>query len=252
MSAPCYNQWDLGPSSALWAPPCLPAPSAQDRDQKTTHRWTPGLRLSSCHLPKGFILQMRKLRPKRGQVKGQTGGRPGGVIKVHDFQSCSCSVAKSCPTLWSHGLQHARVACPSPSCSNSCLLSQWCHPTISSSVIPFSSWLQSFPASGSFQMSQLSASGGQRIRASASASVLPMNIQGWFPLGLTGLISLLFKRLSRVFSNTTKASVLHHSALFMVQLLHPYMTTGKTIALTIWIFVGKGMSLLFNTLSRCV
>ena len=92
-------------------------------------------------------------------------------------------------SLWPHGLQHARFPCPSPSprvCSNSCPLSQWYHPTISSSVIPFSSCLQSFPASGSFPMSWLSASGGQSIGASASASVLPVNIQGWFPLGLTG------------------------------------------------------------------
>ena len=96
------------------------------------------------------------------------------------------------------------LPCPSPTpCSNSCPSSQWCHPTISSSVIPFSSCLQSFPVSGSFQMSQLFASGGQNIGASASASVLPMNIQDWFPLGLTGLISLLSKGLSRVFSNTT-------------------------------------------------
>ena len=92
-----------------------------------------------------------------------------------------------------HGLQHARLPCPLPSpgvCANSCLLNWWCHPIISSSVVPFSSCVQSFPASRSFPMSQLFASGGQRIRASASASVLPMNIQGWFPLGLNGLISL--------------------------------------------------------------
>ena len=88
-------------------------------------------------------------------------------------------------------------------CSNSCSLSQWCHPTISSSVIPFSSCPQSFPASRSFPMSQLFTSGGQSIEVSASVSVLPMNTQGWFPLGLTGLISLLFKGLSRVFSSTT-------------------------------------------------
>ena len=93
---------------------------------------------------------------------------------------------------------------PTPrACSNSCLLSRWCHPTISSSVIPFSSCPQSFPASGSFQMSQLFTSGGQSTGASASASVLPMNIQNWFPLGWTGWISLQSKRLSRVFSNTT-------------------------------------------------
>ena len=103
------------------------------------------------------------------------------------------SVAQSCQILCDpHGLQHARLPCPSPTpgvCSNSCPSSQWCHPTISSSVIPFSSYLQSFPASGSFPLSQFFASGGQSIGVSASASVLPMNIQDWFPLGLTGLIS---------------------------------------------------------------
>ena len=105
-----------------------------------------------------------------------------------------------------HGLQHTTPPCPSLSpgaCSDSCPSSQWCHPTISFSVIPFSSCPQSFPASRSFQMSQLFASGGQSIGASASVSVLPVNIQGWFPLGSTALISLQSKRLSRVFSNTT-------------------------------------------------
>ena len=109
-------------------------------------------------------------------------------------------------SLWPLGLQHARLPCPllSPRvCSNSCPLSWWCHPTILSSVIPFSSCLQSFPASRFFPMSQLFTSGGQHIGASASASVLPMSIQGWFPLGLTGLISLLPKGLLRVFSSTT-------------------------------------------------
>ena len=115
------------------------------------------------------------------------------------------SVAQSCPTLCDPmGLQHARPPCPSPTpgaYSNSCPLSWWCHPTISSSVVPFSSHLQSFPASGSFQISQLFASGGQSIGVSASTSVLPMNIQDWFPLGWTGWISLQSKGLSRVFSN---------------------------------------------------
>ena len=109
-------------------------------------------------------------------------------------------------SLQPHGLQHARLPCPSPfprACSNSCPLNQWCHPTISSSVIPFSSCLQSIPASGSFPMSHPFTSGGQSIGASASASVLPMNFQGWFLLGWTGLISLLSKGLSRVSSNTT-------------------------------------------------
>ena len=109
-------------------------------------------------------------------------------------------------TLRPYGMQHARLPCPSPTprtCSNSRPSSQLCHPTISSSVNTFSSCLQSFSASGSFLMSQLFASGGQSIRASASASVLPMNIQDWFPLGWTGWISLQSKGLSRVFSNTT-------------------------------------------------
>ena len=102
-------------------------------------------------------------------------------------------------SLWTHGLQHARLPCPSLSpgvCSNSCPLSPWCHPTISSSVAPFPSCLQSSPASGAFPMSWLFTSSGQSIRVLASASVLPMNIQCWFLLGLTGLISLLSKRLS--------------------------------------------------------
>ena len=110
-------------------------------------------------------------------------------------------------SLWPHALQHARLPCPSPTpgaCSNSCRLSRWSHATISSSVIPFSSCLQSSPASGSFPMSQFFASGGKIIGASASASVLPMNIQDWFPLGLTGWISLQSKGLLRVFNTTVQ------------------------------------------------
>ena len=110
-------------------------------------------------------------------------------------------------SLWTHhGLEHARLPWPPLTlgvCSNSCPSSLWCHPTISTNVIPFSSCLQSFPASGSFQMSQFFASGGQRTGVSASASVLPMNIQDWFPLGWNGWITLQSKGLSRVFSNTT-------------------------------------------------
>ena len=116
----------------------------------------------------------------------------------------SCSVVSD--SLWPHWLQHPRPPCPSPSptvCPNWCPLSQWCHPTISSPVAPFSSCLQSFPTSGPFPVNWLFTSGGQSIEASASASVLPMSTQGWFPLGLTGLISLLPKGLSRVFSSTT-------------------------------------------------
>ena len=138
-------------------------------------------------------------------------------------------------SLQPHGLQHARLPCPSPvprACSNSYPSSQWCHLTISSSFIPFSSCLQFFPASGSFPISLFFASGGQSIGASASASVLPMNIQDWFPLRLTGLNPLHSKGLSRVFSqhHSSKASILQRSAFFMVQLSHLYMTTGKTIA----------------------
>ena len=118
---------------------------------------------------------------------------------------CYCSVPKSCLTL-RHGWQHARLLCPSLSpwvCSNSCPLSRRCHPAISSSVIPFSSCPQSFPASGSLPVSQFFTSGGQSIGVSTSASVLSMNIQDWFPLGWTSWISLQSKGLSRVFSNTT-------------------------------------------------
>ena len=117
---------------------------------------------------------------------------------------------------------------------------------------PLFSCLQSFPASGFFQMSQLFASGEQSIGVSASASVLPMNIQDWFPLGWTGWISLQSKGLSRVFSNSPKTSILWHSAFLIVQLSHSYMTTGKTIAFTGWTFLGKVMSLLFNMLSRFI
>ena len=109
-------------------------------------------------------------------------------------------------SLQPHGLQHTRLPCPSPTpeaCSNSCPSSQWCHPTSSSSVVPFSSCPQSFPASGSFQMSQFFTSGGQSTGVSASASVLSMKLQGWFLLGLSGLVSLQSKGFSKVFSNTT-------------------------------------------------
>ena len=127
-----------------------------------------------------------------------------------------------------HEPRHTRPPCPSPTPGvypNSYPLSWWCHPTISSSVITFSC-LQSFLASGSFRMSQFFTSGGQRIGVSASASVLPMNIQDWF--------------------------LLWHSAFFIVQLSHPHMTTGKTIDLARWTFVGRVMSLLFNIPSRLV
>ena len=124
---------------------------------------------------------------------------------------------------------------------------------MSSSVVPFSSCLQPFPASGSFQMSQFFTSGGQSI-GSFSFSISPSNnIQDWFPLGLTGWASLQSKGLSSLLQHhNSKASVLWHSAVFIVQLSHPYMPTGKTIALTRWTFDGKVTSLLFNVLSRLV
>ena len=178
-------------------------------------------------------------------------------VELHITSSVQFSHSVMSHSLWPHGLQHTRLPCPSPIprvYSNSCQWSWWYHPTISSSVVPFSSCLQSFWASGSFQMSQFFASGDQSIGVSTLASVLPMNIQDWLPLGWTGWISLLSKGLSRIFSknHSSKASILWYSTFFTVQISHPYMTTGKTIALTGWTFVGKAMSLLFNMLSRLV
>ena len=151
-------------------------------------------------------------------------------------------------SLWSHWLQNSRLPCPSPSlvaCSNSCPSGRWCHLTISSSVIPFSSYPQSFPASGSFPLTKFFASGGQSIGASASASVLPMKTQDWFPLGWTAWISMQSKGLSSLLQHhSSKTSILRRSAFFILQLSHPYMTTGKIIALTRQTFVGKIMFLL--------
>ena len=132
----------------------------------------------------------------------------GKCHRLEDVEDSS--VQSSCPvvsdSLWPHGVQHTRPPHPSPSPrahSKSCPLSWWCHPTISSSLVPFSSRLQSIPVSGAFPMRKFFTSGGQSIAVSASASVLSMNIQDWFPLGLTACIFLLSKGLSRVFSNTT-------------------------------------------------
>ena len=150
-------------------------------------------------------------------------------------------------SLWPHRLQHARLPCPSLSpgvCSNSCLSSQWCHPTISYSVIPFSSCLQSFLASESFLMNQFFASGGQSI--GASASILLVNIQDWFPLGLTGLISLQSKALLEVFSSTTNWKHQFFStqpSLWSNSHIHTWL---------LWTSVSKVMSLLSNMLSTFV
>ena len=156
-----------------------------------------------------------------------------------------------------HELQHTRLPCLSLCprvCSNSCPLSQWCRPTISSSVAPFSSCPHSFPGSGSFPMRWLFTSGSQSIGVAASVSVLPVNIQDWFPLGLIGLISLLSRGLSIVFSNTTVRKHQFFStqpSLLSNTHIHT-KTTGKTIALIIQAFVSKVMSLLFNIRSRFV
>ena len=165
----------------------------------------------------------------------------------------SCSVLSN--SLRPHGRKHTRFPCPSPSPGaylNSCPLSWWCHPTVLSSIVHFSCF-QSCPASGSFPMSQLFASGGQRIGASASASVLSMNLQGWFPLGLTGLISLLSKRLSKGFSPVPQFESI--TSLALTLLYGPNLTSvhdyWKTTALSIQTFVSKVLFLLFNMLSVC-
>ena len=143
------------------------------------------------------------------------------------------SVAHSCPTLWDPiNCSTPGLPCPTPTPGvhpNPCHLSRWCHPAISSSVVPFSSFPQSLPASGSFPMSQLFTWGGQSTAVSASASVLPMNTQDWSPLGWTGWISLHLKSLLE--HHSSKASVLQGSAFFTVQLTHPCMTTGKNHSL---------------------
>ena len=160
-------------------------------------------------------------------------------------------------SLWPHELQHTRPPCPSPTprvYPNPCPLSWWCHPTISFSVVPFSSHPQSFPASGSFQISQLFVSGGQSIRVSASPSVLPMNIQDliFFRLDWLDLLAVQETLESLLQHQSSKASILLHLAFFIVQISHLYMTTGKTTAWPRRAFVGKIMSLLFNMLSRLV
>ena len=144
----------------------------------------------------GLTNSYEKKRSERQRRKG----------KIYQFEPVQFSRSVVSDSLQPHGLQHTSSPCPSPIprvYSNSCPLSGWCHPTISSTVVPFSSCLQSFPASGFFQMSQLFPSGDQSIGVSASISVLPMNTEDWFSLGWTGWISLQSKGLSRVFSNTT-------------------------------------------------
>ena len=171
---------------------------------------------------------------------------PNNYVTVFLNSNQFSSVAQSCPTLC-NPMNHSAPGLPVhhqlPKYSDSRSLNWWCHPAISSSLVPFSSCLQSFSASQCFLMSQLFTSGGQSTAVSALASVLPVNIQDWIPLRLTGVPQLI-GRLSLPQHHSSKALILWHSAFFMAQLSHPYMTTGKTIGLT---FVGKVMSLLFNT-----
>ena len=167
----------------------------------------------------------------------------------------SCSVVSD--SLRPHESQHNRPPCPSPTPgvhSDSRPLSQWCHPDISSSVVPFSSTPHSLPSSESFTMSQLFTWGGQSTGVSALASFLPKKSQGWSPSEWTwlDLLAVQVTLKSLLQHHSLKTSILRCSAVFTVQLSHPYMTTGKTIALTRWTFVGKVMSLLFNMLSRLV
>ena len=174
-------------------------------------------------------------------------------LKLETSAHFSCSIVSD--SSWPHGQEHDRLPCPLPTPRaylNSCSLSQWCHPAISSSVVPFSSHLQSFPASESFQISQFFASHGQSIGVSASASVneysglISFRIDWFDLLVVQGTLKSLLQH------HSSKASILQCSAFFIVQLSYLYMTTGKTIALTRRTFVGKGMSLLFNMLSRLV
>ena len=180
-----------------------------------------------------------------------TGQKAEVTSQGHNDSSVHFSCWVLSNSLWSHGLQHTRLLCPTPTprvFSDSCPLGQWCYPTISSSVVPFSSSFQTIPTSGSFPMNQSFVSDGQIT--GASASVLSMNTQDWFPLGWICWVSGTLESLLQCHSS--KASILWHSAFFIVQLSHPYMTPGKTIPLARWTFVGKVMSLPFNMLSRLV
>ena len=175
------------------------------------------------------------------------------MLLIHSVQFGDSVMSDS---LWPHESQHTRPPCPSPTPRvhpNPCPSSRWCHPAISSSVIPFSSCLQSFPPSGSFQMSHLFTLGGQSIAVSASASVLPKNIQDWYPLEWIGWISLQSKGLSKVFSNTTvQKHQFFSTQLSLYSNSHIRTWALEKPVLTRRTFVGKIMSLLYNMLSRLV
>ena len=175
-----------------------------------------------------------------------------GQVNISEIQflhrSVQFSLSVASNTLWLHEPQHTRPPCPSPTpwvLLHPCPLSQWCHPTISSSVVPFFSRFQSFPASGYFPLSQPIPSSGQSIGVSASTSVLPMNTPGLI-FKMDWLYLLVVQGTLKSFQHyTSKASIHWRSPFFTVQISHPYMTTGKTIALTRQTFAGKVMSLLF-------
>ena len=198
-----------------------------------------------------MVLGNKKIAQPYSKVSYHPKFSLGSRFSFHSVSlQLSCSVVSDSATSWTAARQACLSITNSGACSDSCPSSWWCHPTIPSSVIPFYSCLQSFPASGSFPISQFLTSGVQSIGVSPLSSVLLINIQDRSPLGWTGWISLHTKGLSWVFSNTTDQSISQCSAFFIVQLSHPYMTTGKTIALTTQPFVRKVMSLLLNILSR--
>ena len=199
-----------------------------------------------------YLTRDQALRPWSGSTDFSTLDYQSTKLQFSSVQFSRSVVSDS---LWHHESQHTRPPCPSPTpgvYSNLCPSSHWCHPAISSSVVPFSSCPQSLPASGSFQMSPLFTSGGQCIGLSASASVLQMNTQDCSPLRWTGLDLLAVQGTlkSLLQHHSWKASILWCSA--SVQLSHPYMTTGKTISLIRRTFDDKVIYLLFNMLSRLV
>ena len=201
-------------------------------------------------------LQSMEWQKSWTQLSNQTTTNPCTYMKCQ-FSSVQFSRSVMSDSLRPHESQHTKPPCPSPTPGvhpDSHPSSQWCHPAISSSVVPFFSHPQSLPASESFPMSQLFAWGGQSIGVSALAPFLPKKSQGWSPSAWTWLDFLAAQGTlkSLLQHHSSKASILWHSAFFIVQLSHPYMTTGKTIALTRRTFVGKVISLLFHMLSRLV
>ena len=198
-----------------------------------------------------WLKQLKNYSPNKCKLCSHYGKEYGGSSKTKMKTAIQFSCSVMSDSLRPYGLQHARLPCPSPTLrvySNSSPLSRWCHPTISSSVDPFSSHLQSFSASGSFPVSQFIASGGQSI-GSFSFSISSSNVY-WglisFRMDWLDLLAVQGTLKSLLQHHSSKTSILLFSAFFIIQLSHPYMTTGKSKALTRWNFVGKVMPLLFN------